>query len=739
MSRIAKNSLKLQENTVMKEKAEPNQNGNLRRQAEERLTDCRSNPVGSIKDEDRDVQKLVHELQVHQIELEMQNEELKRAKQEADNALIKYSDLYDFAPIGLFTLDEDGIILKVNLAGASLLGMVRSDLNHRPFGLFVETKDLPFFDDFLKKAFKTNVKQTCELKLIRKKGPAICARIEGTVIGDGDRQVDLRGCRIAVIDITERKMAEREMLKARDAAEEATKVKAAFMANMSHELRTPMNSVIGFTSILLEEPLTPEQRDFVEMIRNSGRSLLALINDILDFSKMDSEKAELELQPFDLRRCVEEALDLVVANATEKGLDLAYTFDELAPEAVVGDPARLRQVLANLLSNAVKFTKKGEVVLTVDAKDQEIHFAVTDTGIGIPQDKMDRLFLPFSQIDSTLSRNYEGTGLGLAISKTLVEMMGGKIWVESEEGVGSAFHFTIKAETAPASEVKPKPKRLPEGPQPQLSGKHVLIVDNSRAIRKILSHQVYSWGMIPMIATSGQDALSRIRAGSVFDIAILDMNLPDMDGVTLAKEIRRYKKNLPLVALASMGQRSPPEIFDASLTKPIKPVQLYDTITGVLAGQIVQIEAQAETADEVDVNQNSLRILLAEDNASSQKVVLKMLEKLGYRADVAANGVEALEAVKRQPYDLVLMDVKMPEMDGLEAARAIRSMSGILQPKIIAITAYALAGDREKCLEAGMDGYIPKPVQIEDIKAALEAAGSTVPTIIPAGDLKKSK
>jgi CheY-like chemotaxis protein len=217
------------------------------------------------------------------------------------------------------------------------------------------------------------------------------------------------------------------------------------------------------------------------------------------------------------------------------------------------------------------------------------------------------------------------------------------------------------------------------------------------------------------------------------------MNLPDMDGVTLAKEIRRYKKNLPLVALASMGQRSPPEIFDASLTKPIKPVQLYDTITGVLAGQIVQIEAQAETADEVDVNQNSLRILLAEDNASSQKVVLKMLEKLGYRADVAANGVEALEAVKRQPYDLVLMDVKMPEMDGLEAARAIRSMSGILQPKIIAITAYALAGDREKCLEAGMDGYIPKPVQIEDIKAALEAAGSTVPTIIPAGDLKKSK
>ncbi|HSD56748.1 MAG TPA: response regulator, partial [Methanotrichaceae archaeon] len=356
-------------------------------------------------------------------------------------------------------------------------------------------------------------------------------------------------------------------------------------------------------------------------------------------------------------------------------------------------------------------------------------------GIGIAQDQMDKLFLPFSQIDSALSRSYDGTGLGLAISKKLVEMMGGRIWVESEEGVGSTFHFTIKAEAAPAP--TPEPEELPAGPQPHLSGKHVLIVDDSRAIRKILSHQAYSWGMIPMIAASGREALSQIQAGGAFDIAILDMNLPDMNGITLAKEIRTYRRSLPLVALASMGHGQPSELFAASLTKPIKPVQLYDTLTGVLAGQAVQMQDQAKTADKISVSQNSLRILLAEDNVSSQKVALKMLEKLGYRADLAANGVEVLEAVKRQPYDLVLMDIKMPEMNGLEAARAIRSMSGILQPKIIAITAYALAGDREKCLEAGMDGYIPKPVQIGDLKTTLEAARPTTPTIIPADDLKE--
>lgn len=721
---------------MKKKNGGPNQNGDLRHEVEERLKDCRTHSAGSIMDADRDVHKLVHELQVHQVELEMQNEELKRAKLEAEDALIKYSDLYDFAPIGLFTLDENGIIIEVNLAGAALLRIARKDLDHQLFKLFVSKEDLPSFNDFLKMAFKNSVRQTCELKLVWKKGPAVYARIEGTVTEDCPGKV--RSCRIAVIDITERKMAEEELrkakddleirvlertaelVKARDAAEAAARLKAAFMANMSHEIRTPMNSVIGMTSILMEEPLTPEQRDFVETIRSGGFALMTVVNDILDFSKLEREEVELELQPFDLRRCIEEALDLVAAQAADKGLDLAYTFDRNASEAIVGDPTRLRQVLANLLSNAVKFTKKGEIIVRVGVKDQDVHIEVRDTGIGIPQDEMDKLFLPFSQIDSALSRSYDGTGLGLAISRKLVEMMGGMIWVESEVEKGSAFHFTINAKTASGAGTV----RLPEGCQPHLSEKHVLIVDDSRTIRKILSQQVYSWGMIPMIASSGQDALAQILEGSIFDIVLMDMNLPDMDGKVLAEKIHKCRRNLPLVALAPMGQYAPSELFAATLTKPVKPGQLYRTITGVLARQSVQMQDQAGASDKIGVKMNSLRILLAEDNVTGQKVVLKMLERLGYRADMAANGKEVLEAVKRQPYDLVLMDIKMPEMDGLKAARAIRGMSGILQPKIIAITAYALAGDREKCLEAGMDGYIPKPVQIEDLRAALEAVAA---------------
>ncbi|HSD58935.1 MAG TPA: response regulator [Methanotrichaceae archaeon] len=527
-------------------------------------------------------------------------------------------------------------------------------------------------------------------------------------------------------EIEEHEKTERELLKAKDAAEEAVRAKAAFMANMSHELRTPMNAVIGMTSILLEEPMTPEHKDSLETIRNSGNALLALINDVLDFSKIGRENAELELQPFDLRRCVEEAIDLVAAKASEKGLDLTYTYDKFAPEAILGDPARLRQVLANLLSNAVKFTKKGEVAISVsslklEGGNYEIHFTVADTGIGIPHDQMDKLFLPFSQVESSLSRNYEGTGLGLAISKKLAEMMGGKIWVESKEGVGSIFHFTIKAETALTPEATPK--RLPTGPQPHLSGKHVLIVDDNKTVRKILSHQVYSWGMMPMIAASGQEALSRVRAGGVFDIAILDLNMPDMNGITLAEEIRKCRRDLPMVALAPVGQRPPLELFTASLTKPIKPVQLYDTLTGILTNQpatdqpaLTQDKAQAEPQAGV----STLRILLAEDNVSSQKVALKMLEKMGYRADLAASGVEVLQAIERQPYDLVLMDIKMPEMDGLEATRQIRRRwPAAEQPKVIAITAYGLEGDREKCLAAGMDGYISKPMKMNELEDAL--------------------
>ena len=545
--------------------------------------------------------------------------------------------------------------------------------------------------------------------------------------------------RLELLAITEKlNRSNEELAAARDMALESNRMKSRFLATMSHEIRTPMNGILGMNSLLLDTPLTSEQREYVRSVHSSGEALLTIINDILDFSKTEAEKLVLEHLDFDLRETVEDAVELLAPKACEKKLELTLLLHHDVPCRLQGDPGRLRQVLLNLVGNAIKFTTQGEIAVEIACRhindvSADLHFQVRDTGIGIAPEARAGLFQPFVQADASSTRRFGGTGLGLAISRRLVELMSGTIGVEGAPGGGSLFWFTVRLARQPEPEAAAAP---PVPANPFELGKHrVLLVDDNATSREVLRHKVMAWGMpAPAEAADGFSALAELRAAALrherFDLVIIDRQLPGLDGLDLARRLRadEYYGSVPVVMLATINDRLDPATLQAAgvaacVVKPVKQAALQQALGLALSGAVqvpARVTGRPPADDATDTRLASLRVLVAEDNVVNQKFIRALLKKIGCRCDLVANGLEVLTALDRQPYDMILMDCHMPELDGYEATRQIRLRADAAREiPTIALTANAMQGARETCLEAGMDDYVAKPVKPEELRAAL--------------------
>ncbi|HKS09986.1 MAG TPA: response regulator [Pyrinomonadaceae bacterium] len=658
--------------------------------------------------------------------------ERRRAEDAVRESEERYRDLFENAQDLVYTHDLAGNYTSANIVCEKITGYTHEEC----IGMNVSQVIAP---DELDKARKAMAKKSVdkdssayEIDIITKDGRRVTLEVNSRLIHQNGVPHAVHGI---ARDVTARKRAERELEDARNAALESARLKSEFLANMSHEIRTPMNGVIGMTGLLLDTELTKEQREFAETIRSSGDALLTIINDILDFSKIEAGKLNFEVLDFVLTNAIEDTIELLAEKAHQKKLELASLVHKDVPVFLRGDPGRLRQIITNLLGNAIKFTEHGEVVVRACAESETetevvIRFEVSDTGIGISETAQRNLFQAFTQADGSTTRKFGGTGLGLAISKQLVELMDGEIGVRSVEGEGSTFWFTARFEKQPEGAVI-------EQPNVDFENLRVLIVDDSATNRQILKHQVGSWGMVHEEAESGRQALTLLHAAvqrnEPFSLAVLDLMMPNMDGFELARRIKANPAiaGVRLVMLTSFGERGDAQTaresgIAAYLTKPVRQSQLFDCLAKVISknsrpetnAPLVPVVTKHSLA-EAKIMSNK-RLLLAEDNAVNQKVALRQLQKLGYRADAVANGREAVEALGRIPYDLVLMDCQMPEMDGYEATAEIRRREGAAKHTwIVAMTANALEGDRAKCLAAGMDDYVSKPVKVEDLSAVL--------------------